>query len=227
MGKRKSQVSSSQRWAIWTVYGMKCFKCRRPVEFDQCEIARVIPESVSKVVLASLAKDYDLGKDFSVNDSGNLLPFCRACNKGKANTSFRSSTVMQSWFELIRVKAPQVDAKIRLIDGDQTAESCLKLMVEKLERQDISPEDVERVLKPFLQSVEGKPKAIVELRLSDSVRLFFSEEGLRMQPVAEIRYQKFVEGMVESGDWRKRSAEVIREGPAFGEGHARKHRGGA
>ena len=206
---------------------MRCFKCNKAVEFDQCEITRVIPESVSKIVLASLAKDYELGNDFSLNDPGNLVPVCRACNKGKANAGMPPSAVMQSWFKLIRVKAPMVDSKIRLIDGDHAAESSLRLLVEKLERKDISPEDVERVLKPFIQFTEGKPGSTVELRLSDSVRLFFSEAGLRMQPVAEIRYQKFVEGMVESGDWRKKPAEVICEGPSFGERRSSKFRGGA
>jgi hypothetical protein len=224
--KRKSQFSYSQRWAIWTGYGMKCFKCHKPVEFDHCQIARVVPESVSKIVLSSLVRDYGLAADFSVDDLANLAPVCRACNKGKANTVFRSSAIMQSWFEQIRVKVPQVEAKIRLIDGDHTAESLLKLLVEKVERGDIKPEDVERVLKPFLDRVEGKPRNTVELRLSDSVRLSFSEAGLRMQPVTEIRYQKFVEGMVESGDWRRKSPEVIREGPTFGEGRSRKVRGG-
>lgn len=219
MGKRKSRFSSSQRWAIWTIFGMKCFKCKRPVEFDQCEIGRVIPESISKIVISALAKEYALGSDFSVNDLNNLVPMCRTCSKARG---LQPSSVMASWFDLIRVKLPQVEAKVRLIDGDQSAETLLKLLVEKLESGDISPEDVEKVVKPFLESVEGKPKSTVELRLSDSIHLFFSEHELRRQPLAEIRYQKFVDGMVESGDWRKRKAEIIREGPTFGEGRPRR-----
>lgn len=226
MGKgRKNQFSEAQRWAIWTAYGMKCFKCSKPLDFDKCEIARVIPDSVSKIVLGSLVKDYELGSDFTVNSMGNLLPACRPCSKGKANAMQGKSSSMESWFKLIRTKIPLVEGKIRSIDG--VSESLLKTLVEKLERGSISPEDVEKVLKPFLESVEGKPKGTVELRLSESVRCFLSESGLRMQPVSEIRYQKFVEGMVEGGDWKRKSPDQVRDGERFGEGRPRRPAGGA
>ncbi len=225
MGKRKnSLLPLSLRWAIWTVYGMKCFKCRKAIDFEHCEITKLIPDSLSKIVLQSIVKEHELGSEFNVNENQNLLPACRSCHKqGKSPAAFKQLQ-LKSFFELIRSKLPQVEAKMRLIDGDSSKEGVLKELLEKAERGEIKPEDVEK-LKSFLESVEGKPRAAIELRINDSVRFNYSSEGaLRLQPLSEIRYQKFVEGMVESGDWKRKSPEQIRDGERFHEG--RRPKGG-
>lgn len=206
---------------------MKCFKCKRPVEFDRLYVSKVIPESVSKIVLSSLVKDYGLGSDFSASSAENLIPVCPACYKSKSGSLLPPSSSLKSWFEQIRVKLASVDARVNRIDGSKENSERLRLVIEKLEAGKISPEEVERIVRPFLESVEGKPNSPIEIRLSDSVRLSFSESGLAMQAVTEIRYQKFVEGMVESGDWRRKSSEQIREGPRFGEGRTRRPKSGA
>lgn len=197
---------------------MKCFRCRQLLEFDKCVICRLIPESTTKIVLKTLIKEYELGNEFSTDSIENLIPCCRPCSKDKAARTFRHSPSLKSWFEMIRSALPQIEAKIKLIDGEQSAEAALRLIAEKLERGELRTEDLEKVVKPFLELAEGRPKDTVELRLSDTVRLFYSVEGLRMQPVSEIRYEKFVDGMLESGEWKRRSPEQIREGPKFGEG---------
>ena len=179
---------------------MKCFRCRKPISFDNCEIARLIPENVTKIVLSSIAKEYDLGSEFNLDGLQNLIPSCRNCKKDRAYKSFRHSAELKSWFEAVREKSEKIDAKIRLIDSEHSEK--LKIISEKLERGSVSPEDLERVLRPFIESVETKPRTNLELHLSDSVRLVYAAEGLKMQAASEIRYQKFVVGMVEGGDWR-------------------------
>jgi hypothetical protein len=218
VAKHKGKFTSSQRWAIWTVYGMKCFWCKKALEFADCEVCRVIPESVSKIVLASLVKDYKLGADFSIDEYNNLVASCRSCNKSKSKGAFRPSPALPGWFEAIRKNAERVVVKIQRIDGDQATEASLRQLVEMLERGEISHDDAEKIVAPFLAAVEGKPKASVEFRLSPKVCLSYSPDGLHLHSASEMRYQKMVENIVESGDWKKRSPERLREGPRFGEG---------
>lgn len=226
MAKHKSKFSSSQRWAIWTAYGMKCFWCKKTLDFTECEIDYVIPQSTSKIVLSSLTKDYQLGADFSTSGYANCVAACIPCTKRRAKGPFRTLPALPGWFDIIRQKIAMVEAKVNQIEGEQSIKSLLQALQEKLERGEITREDLERVAGPFLRSVEGTPKGTVEFRLSPVVRIFSSPDGMRLQPPAEIKYEKFVERMVESGDWKRRSTEQLNEGPSFGEGR-RKPRGGA
>ncbi len=227
MSNHKRKFSDSQRWAIWTVYGMKCFWCKKALEFASCEIDNIIPKATTKIVLKSLAKEYDLGADFSLTGYGNWVPGCRPCIEERSKTAFRPTQVLPGLFKIIRINIPLVEAKVRQIECEQSREALLKQLVEKIEKGEINPEFVKEIIEPFLSGVEVASKTNVEFRLSKSVRLFFSEEGLRMQPPSEIRYEKFVEGLVESSDWKTLSPERIKEGPIFGEGRRRRPGGGA
>lgn len=227
MGKNKNQHSFSQRWAIWTVYGMKCFKCSKPLNFLDCQIVRLLPESGNKALLASLIQEHGLAGDFSAKGDENLLPACRACRKTSPDALFKSAALARNWFKLIRLNAEKALAKIKLIDSEPMLESGLKQLIEKLEQGQLSPEDAEKILKPFLESSEGKSRSPIELRLSDAICYRFSETELVRVPLSELRYQKFVDGMVESGDWKRKSVERIQEGPGFGEGGLRRRKGGA
>jgi hypothetical protein len=227
MSKQKSKFSDSQRWAIWTAYGMKCAWCKKMLDFTEVEIDCVIPKSVSKIVLNSILKDYELGQDFSMNSLSNWVPACFKCVKSRAKGAFRPVPTLPGLFKLIRNSEQMIDAKIKLIEQQQPIESMLKQLVEKLERGEISREDAESIVAPFLRAVEGAPKTGIEFRLSPIVRLTFSEEGVRVQPAAEIRYEKFVDGMVEGGAWKKKSFDQVRDGETFREGRSRRPGSGA
>ncbi len=219
MGKRNNKVSAAQRWALWTVYGMKCFWCKKALEFVECKIDHVIPESTSKIVLARLVKDYQLNADFSLDGYDNLVPSRNTCSKSKSKAGSRPGAMMESWFESIQKNAERVLAKVHQIEADTSAESCLRQLVELLQRGEITPESAERIATPFLSAVEGKAKAGFEFRLSPEICLLYDTDGARLKSVSEIRYQKLVEHIVESGEWKKnQSPEQLREGRTFGEG---------
>ena len=227
MSKQKSKFSDSQRWAIWTAYGMKCAWCKKLLDFTEVDIDFVIPRSVSKIVLNSILKDYELGQDFSMNSLSNWVPACFKCVKSRSKGAFRPVPGLPGLFKLIRNSEQMIEAKIKLIEQQQPVESMLKQLVQKLERGEISREDAESIVAPFLRAVEGAPKTGVEFRLSPIVRLTFSEEGVKVQPPAEIRYEKFVDGMVEGGAWKKKSFDQVRDGEIFREGRSRRPGSGA
>lgn len=207
---------------------MKCFWCKRGLNFEECEVDHVIPQSTSKIVLKSMVKDYQLGTDFSIDDYGNWVPSCNACVKLRAKGAYRQSSALPSWFEIVRSKMRIVEAKVHQIEGEQSLESALRTLVEMAERAEITHDAVERIAGPFFKSVEGGSRGTVEFRFNQSVRLLVAPDGVRLVPQSEIRYEKLVDTIVESGDWKKRrSIEEIKEGPGFGEGRSRKPGTGA
>lgn len=201
---------------------MQCFWCKKVLEFDSCEIDLVVPGATSKIVLKSMVKEYDLDADFSLNGAGNLVPACELCVNARAKAAFKPTQVLPSWVKIMRINSPLVEANVRQIEGEPSRVALLRQLVEKLERGEITPEVLKEVVEPFMDAVEAS-RIAAEFRLSDSVRLSFNKEGWRMQPLSEIRYEKLVDGIVESGEWKKRSAvERVNEGPEFGEGRKRR-----
>ncbi|MBX9687539.1 MAG: hypothetical protein K2X27_12605 [Candidatus Obscuribacterales bacterium] len=227
MGKQKNKISNSERWAIWTGHGMKCFWCKQGLDFSEFEIDRLIPKSTSRIVLKSLVKDYDLATDFSADCIGNLIPSCRPCAKRRANSSYRGDPAFTNLFKVMRERLPNIESKVHRIEADPALESKLRLLLEKLEQGEVSREDAELLAAPFLRAVEGSERGNLEFRFSPLIRIFLCPDGVRLQAPSEIRYEKLMERVVESADWKRKVVEEMREGPSFGEASSRKPGSGA
>lgn len=219
MSKQKHYISDSQKWAIWTVYSMKCFWCKNPLEFSSCRIDCVVPLTTSKIVLRGLVKDFNLGDGFSLSSYENYVAACEACVSTRAKAKFKPTQIP---FKLIRETSPFIEAKVTRINAEPSGDRLLRQLVEKLERGEITPETLKSIVEPFLNAVEGSPKTVLEFRLNKSIRLLFNQEGVRMQPLSEIRYENLVDGLVESTEWMEHPSEQINDGPTFGEGRKRK-----
>lgn len=198
---------------------MKCFWCRNPLEFSSCRIDCVVPLTTSKIVLRGLVKDFDLGDDFSLSSYENYVAACEACASARAKAKFKPTQIP---FKLIRANSPFIEEKVSRINAEPSAERLLRQLVERLERGEITPETLKNIAEPFLNAVEGSPKTVLEFRLNKSIRLLLNQEGLRMQPLSEIRYEKLVDGIIDSSEWKERPSEQINDGPTFGEGRKRR-----
>lgn len=207
---------------------MKCFWCRRALDFSDCLIDYVIPQATSKIVLKSMVKELLLGPEFSIHDYGNWVPACSSCIKRRAAGAHRQMAALPGFFDIVRNRRAAVEAKVRQLEGEQVLVSSLRALIEKSERGEITREDIENIAAPFLREVEGRQGGTMEFRLSRSVRLVLAPDGVRRVPQSEIRYEELAETIVESGDWKKRkSVEDLREGPCFGEGQSRRPGAGA
>ena len=87
---KKYRFSTVQRFAIWRVYGKKCFYCEHPPTFTAVTIDHIIPEHVLDNVeqLQAIKVHYGLNTDFSINDYCNWVPAHPHCNQGKGITVY-------------------------------------------------------------------------------------------------------------------------------------------
>lgn len=93
---RKGGPNKELRFALWEVWGSKCYWCSKPVEFSIAQIDHIIPKDVSEARLCEFRRAYDLPHDFDIHDPQNLAPICTLCNgaENKGNSTYDAPIVV-------------------------------------------------------------------------------------------------------------------------------------
>jgi hypothetical protein len=102
------KFKSTQRYAVYTTHGEKCYLCRRPIDLVSMEVDHVIPESLlGTEKLSDVLQKLGLPKEFNLNSYANWMPACSQCNSMKSNTVFEPTPI----FQIILQKAVAKEAK--------------------------------------------------------------------------------------------------------------------
>ncbi|MEY9956806.1 HNH endonuclease [Streptacidiphilus sp. MAP5-52] len=80
------------RMALWRVWNSRCYWCREPVKFADCQIDHIIPKDIADGALRHLKNHFALPDAFDLHDPQNLAPSCARCNGpgGKGDATYDS-----------------------------------------------------------------------------------------------------------------------------------------
>ena len=103
-----------QRLAVLRVHGGKCYLCEEPISFAETELDHVVPETLEQQPerLREVRRQLSLPDDFELNSYANWLPACRRCNRGKSDSVFRFTPIVQLRLDKARSKANEVEALV-------------------------------------------------------------------------------------------------------------------
>lgn len=120
----KHKFSISERHAVYTVHGEKCYLCGRVLDMQTMEVDHVLPESLEKDAerLKTVLALFGLPPDFDLNAYGNWKPACRPCNGKK----------------LAKVFEPYPIYRMHLDDAMAKAELAAKRAAEVVEQKDVT-----------------------------------------------------------------------------------------
>ncbi len=111
------RLSYTYRYALWRAYDMKCFYCKRPVDFLNVEIDHVIPQSLaaSPGALPKIEQEYEITENFpgfSINGLTNLVPSDGAyCNVHKGNMLLPKAATL-FYLSLVQRNLPKVEKEL-------------------------------------------------------------------------------------------------------------------
>ena len=105
----KHRFTMAEHFAIWRVYGKKCFYCEQPLAFTEITIDHVVPEHVSDDAEQLQASKilYGLNTDFSINDYCNWVPAHPHCDRGKGATVYPATPALIMMLEKAQRKGKQ------------------------------------------------------------------------------------------------------------------------
>lgn len=101
----KYVFTNSERYAVFTAQGEKCWLCREPVSLSDMHIDHVVPESLTEDELATARAALQLPAGFAVNSFSNWAPAHPKCNQGKGAFVFDFTPNFELALNRIRSKA--------------------------------------------------------------------------------------------------------------------------
>ncbi len=144
----KHRFTLAEHFAIWRVYGKKCFYCEQPLAFTAITIDHVVPEHVSDDAeqLQAIKILYGLNPDFSINDYCNWVPAHPHCNRGKGATVYPAKPALIMILEKVQRKGKQARKEADRIKTSMKGDDVLGKLGIALQRGLVSGDDVMVVL---------------------------------------------------------------------------------
>ena len=108
----KYKFNNYERYAVWKSLGPNCRWCKEPVEFRDCHIDHIIPESLleDRVLLYSVFEQYGLNLDFNINSFENWIPSHPSCNQSKNANVIDGTPIIQQLLRTVKSKEKETIA---------------------------------------------------------------------------------------------------------------------
>lgn len=152
----KQKISVPLRVALWRSNEKKCFYCSELISFIDVEIDHLIAESTKKDRLDLLISKIDLPRDFSVENTMNLVPTHHGCNRRKSNLEFSESS-LRYYFELWKKKQSTIQREISSFNRQSKNEEILTSLAGRIDEGYLSLQEVIRFLQSSLSKYSSKP----------------------------------------------------------------------
>lgn len=148
----KYSFSQSERFAVFTTHGPKCYICGCPVDLQTMHVDHIIPEDLlnSKERFETVLRDFDLPKDFDVNSFENWLPSCAPCNSKKGAAVFRTTPLIQMQLDRAADKADRARELARGTVGNATLSRSINTICRASEDTKLTIEH----LRPLIESMK-------------------------------------------------------------------------
>lgn len=165
---KKYRFTIEQRFAIWRVYGEKCFYCEQPLEFTEVNIDHIIPENIldDPQQLEAIKIKYGLDTDFSINDYCNWVPAHQSCNRRKGTTLYSASPAFIMTLENAQRKGKQAKKEADRLTKNKKAGDILGKLGIALQGGIISTDEVEDYLNSIPREHEPYEPLVITFSLN-------------------------------------------------------------
>src|SRR2546423_6718456 len=165
---KKHKFTIAEHFALWRVYGQKCFYCEQPLAFTEITIDHIIPEHIADDAepLQVIKIQYGLGTDFSINDYCNWVPAHPHCNSGKGTTIFPPTPAFLMILEKVQRKGKQAKKEADRIKRDMKGGDVLGKLGIALQRGIVLKNDVMTVLNSISPQCEQYEPIVITFSLN-------------------------------------------------------------
>ncbi|APP78594.1 HNH endonuclease [Xanthomonas hortorum] len=168
------KFSAAEREAIWLAHGKKCAYTRELLDVSSFHIDHVVPESLAAnpAELAKVKLELALSDNFDIFGYGNLLP-CRSGANLQKGSLVMDKAHTHFFLGIASSKIKEIEAHLLRLEKRKLRGKAIVLLQQCLERGELSPEEVSRIL----QQHSDQPEHIFELI-----------EGMQFADLAEVRF---------------------------------------
>ena len=165
---KKYRFTTEQRFAIWRVYGKKCFYCEQPLTFKEVTIDHIIPEFIldDAEKLQVIKNQYGLNTNFSINDYCNWVPAHFHCNRDKGTSIYPITPTLIMFLEKVQRKGEQAKEEEDRIKRNLKSGDMLGKLAIALKKGVVLKDDVMVVLSSIPPQQEHYEPIVVTFSLN-------------------------------------------------------------
>lgn len=127
----KKAFAATERLAVYTAHGEKCYLCTKPIGLKTMQVDHVIPETLQGTArLAEVLIQLGLPPTFNLQSYENWLPACGPCNNLKKDRVFEPVPIVL----VLLTKAAEKASKARAIAEKAVSEQNVQKALNTLER---------------------------------------------------------------------------------------------
>ena len=184
----KQKFSAAEREALWLAHEKKCAYSRELLDVSSFHIDHIVPECLAEdtSALECIKADLGLPDDFDVFGYGNLLP-CRAGPNLQKGSLILDKAHTHFFLGIASSKRGEVEAHLLRVEKRKNRGRAIILLQQCLERGDLSPEEVSRILQQHSEQPEQIFALIESMQFADSTEVRFVAkaeiETLRSRPI--------------------------------------------
>mgnify|MGYP006164910619 CR=1 FL=1 len=144
----KHNFSQSERFAVFSTHGAKCYMCCEPVNLQTMHVDHIIPESLQndQARLEDARRDFKLPEEFDLNSYENWLPSCGPCNISKGSKVFRITPLVQMQVDKAGIKANKAREFAKKTVVNATLVKCINTICRASEDTKLTHEHIELLI---------------------------------------------------------------------------------
>ncbi len=161
------KLSAAEREAIWLAHGKKCAYTGKLLDVSNFQIDHIIPESLTKnpAALKEKITELNLPVDFNIHGYENLLPCCPRANYQKSNLI---PPYLYHYLDIADAKKEKVEANLEHIKKREYKGKMLILLQQRIERGDLTPDEVAEILQQYSEHPEAVFELIESMRFANN-----------------------------------------------------------
>jgi hypothetical protein len=168
----QQKFTASEREAIWVAHEKKCAYTRELLDLSAVHIDHIIPESLidDPAKFEKLKADLGLSKDFDLSALDNILPCKPGANLQKGSTILDPAPI-HYFLGIAASKKSEVEKNLKRIEKRQNRGRALVLLQQCLERDELSPQEVLRILEEHGEQPQEIFRLIEGMKFADATEV--------------------------------------------------------
>jgi 5-methylcytosine-specific restriction endonuclease McrA len=180
----RKAFSATERLAVYTAHGEKCYLCTKPIYLKNMQIDHIIPDSLEGMVrLAEVLIQLGLPSTFNLQSYENWLPACGPCNNLKKDQVFQPVPIVLVLLRKASEKAPKAQAIAEKAVSEQNVQKALNTLERAIHNDALFGEEIKTQLAALLrfQSIYRAPEMVGKpLLVGPGLELLADKDGIRI-----------------------------------------------
>jgi 5-methylcytosine-specific restriction endonuclease McrA len=180
----KRVFSATERLAVYTAHGEKCYLCTKPIDLKTMQVDHIIPDSLEGTAkLAEVLIQLGLPSTFNLQSYENWSPACGPCNNAKNDQVFDPVPIVLVLLKKAAEKASKAQAIAEKAVSEKNVQKALNTLERAMNNDVLSGKEIKSQLTALFkfQATYRSPEMVGKpVLVGPGLELLADKDGIRV-----------------------------------------------